>query len=308
MYSDPEIQAAVITTAVGLLMTWIVRRTFFTPPPSGLGGSPVADGPRYPRYPSLAAAACLAFALIPSALTAADPGPIRLPGVPAAKVAPVSPDAVPVLSPDTLYVIDADVPVLVLASPAGLVTLTEEVGPVKVRGKFADGAGVTETRTYKGKQVVFVEAAKAGRVELLIVPQGATKAADVIRRTIDVMAARPPPDDGDKKDDKKDPPPGPKAAKLYLAIVRDPMAVSVDAATLIGDTPFWDGLKRDGHEWDVWSHDSPRAKELNYLKLVEGVALPALLVLDKDTGRKLSAGPLPKDKAAVVELVKGVVK
>ncbi len=114
----------------------------------------------------------------------------------------------------------------------------------------------------------------------------------------------PPPDPP-----KPDPPtPGPKAAKLYLAVIHDPMNVSTDTAILIGDTPFWDGLKKDGHEWDVWPNTSQRAKELNYLKLVEGVALPALLVLDKETGRKLSAVKLPKDKAAVSELLKGVAK
>lgn len=146
----------------------------------------------------------VAFAgILASALAAcaAEP-PIRLPSPPAVPAPMPNPAAAVLLTSDQLYVIDSDVDVIVLASPAGLVSLSSEAGPVKIRGKFVGGTGRTESKTFKGKQVVTVEALKSGTVELLIVPVGAKSADDVIRRTISVDAGegpRPPPE-----------PPGPK--------------------------------------------------------------------------------------------------
>lgn len=168
-------------------------------------------------------ATALALVLVASAgVGAADP--IRIP------VGPVVPQPMPTPTPrpdaavrlagDALYVIDSDTPVIVLASPAGLVSITEEAGPIKVRGRFVDGLGKVETRTFKGKQVVTVEGLVSGRVELLIVPVGATKASDVIRRTIDVdtgTAPIPPPTP--KVDPKVDPKPAPIAADGLRVLV-----------------------------------------------------------------------------------------
>ena len=131
-------------------------------------------------------------------LLAADPppvpSPIRLPAVTVntdPKPMP-GPDAVTRLTTDRLYVLDSDVPVIVLSSPPGLVALTDDVGPIKVRGQFADGTGKYETRTFTGKYVYTVEASKTGRVELIVVPVGAKTAGEVIRRVIDVVAGDSP--------------------------------------------------------------------------------------------------------------------
>jgi hypothetical protein len=103
------------------------------------------------------------------------------------------------LTPDLLYVIDADCDLLILSSPAGVVSVTDEEGPVKVRGRFVDAPGKVETRTFKGKSVHTVEVLKTGRVELLIIPVGAKAPVlpnDIIRRTLDVDAGegpQPPP-------------------------------------------------------------------------------------------------------------------
>jgi hypothetical protein len=100
----------------------------------------------------------------------------------------------------------------VFASPAGLVKVTKEAGPLRVRGKFVDGSGEYETRNYKGKCVVTVEAAKDadGEVELIVVPVGSASEADAIRRTIAVKSGKspiPPPDPVDpvKPDEPVDP-------------------------------------------------------------------------------------------------------
>lgn len=244
---------------------------------------------------------------------AADVPEIRLPKIEQSKPDP-TPKPVTKLGKGHWYVIDSDLPLLVLASPQGLVSTHKDAGPIRLRGLFADGKGEIETREYKGKEVWSIEAEKSGRVELLIVKTGTVDPAEVIRVTLDVDAGegpRPPPDDGKddvKPDPKPEPKPTPKAQSLYLAVIREPMGLSVDHSVLLGDTQFWDGFKQQGHEWDIWTTTSMRARELNYLSQVEGVQLPALLVLDKDTGRKLTAVTLPTDKAGVTKIVQEASK
>ena len=89
-------------------------------------------------------------------------------------------------------------PLIILHSPAGHVSVQPEAGPVKVRGKFVDGTGKTETRTFSSPHLYFINAVKAGKIELLIVPEGVQSEADVIRQTLTVMglAPIPPPDPG----------------------------------------------------------------------------------------------------------------
>lgn len=126
------------------------------------------------------------------------------------------PVAVPKLTAEVWYVIDSDVPILVLASPQGLVSVVKDAGPLRIRGKFIDGAGKTETREYKGKHVYTIEAAGVGAVELLVIPPGITDEKDVIRRAIEVdngAGPRPPPS--------PDPPtPEPSPAPIPLAGLR----------------------------------------------------------------------------------------
>lgn len=236
-------------------------------------------------------------------LPAADPKPYRLP----ARANPPQPmlatDAGYRLTPAVLFVVDAKSPLVIVCSPKHLVTVSHEKGPIKVRGVFVDGTGKPETRTYAGPDVYIIDAAHAGKGEVIVLPVGASEPTDRIPiEVVDGTGPQPPPDP------KPDDPPAPKAKALYLAIIRDPMTVTPEQARLIGDTVFLDSLKRDGHEWDSYTNTSEDARRLNYLTMVEGVTLPALLLLDKDTGRKLRAVPLPKDKAGVTALVKEVTR
>lgn len=245
----------------------------------------------------------LSFLVAAYDLSAADPKPYRLPDRPTVPQPMPAVDAGYRLTPALLFVIDSDTPLVVLCSPANLLTVTRDEGPLKVRGVFVDGKGKPETRQFKGKHVYTLDASQAGKGEVIVLPVGASEPTD--RIPIEVAEGdgpRPPPEP------KPDDPPAPKAKALYLAIIRDPMTVTPEQARLLADTPYWDSLKRDGHEWDSYTNTSPDAARLNYLKMVEGVPLPALLVLDKETGRKLRAVPLPKDKSGLTALVKEVVK
>lgn len=142
--------------------------------------------------------------LISGSLAAADePTPVPEPdtiGVPAIRlplqpqpVGPPAPQPVTVLAEDHWYVIESDVPLIVLASRVGYVSITPDKGPLRVKGKFADGTGKVETRSYTGEYLFLVEAVAKGEVELLVVPVGAQDESVVLRRTLSVMGARPPP-------------------------------------------------------------------------------------------------------------------
>jgi hypothetical protein len=140
---------------------------------------------------------------------------IRLPSGPPPILQPDAPQS---LSPDQLYIIDTDVPVTVLASPLGVVSISADTGPLKIRGKFVDGTGKTETREYKGKFVYSVEILKQGTVELLIVTQD----GKVLRRTLNAPQVTP------------DPPKPPEPAKptSFASKLQSAYKAAPDAASL----------------------------------------------------------------------------
>ena len=113
------------------------------------------------------------------------------------------------LQEDTWYIIESAVPLIVLHSPSGFVECEENRGPrpMAVRGKFADGTGRTETRTFQSEYLYFVNAVKGGQIELMVIPVGVESEVDVIRQTLTVMgtAPQPPP----KPDDPPVPTPNP---------------------------------------------------------------------------------------------------
>jgi hypothetical protein len=124
------------------------------------------------------------------------------------------------LSEDTWYVIESPVPLIVLHSPAGHVGVQPEEGPVKVRGKFADGTGKTETRTFNSKHLYFVNAVKAGQIELLIVPIGVSAEAEVIRQPLAVMGLAPNPPPGPGPGPTPGPTPAPEPAPAPVTSCR----------------------------------------------------------------------------------------
>lgn len=171
----------------------------------------------------LSHASALLLALVASAVGAAPPGEsIRVPSgpvVPTPMPTPADPEKVIRLTADHLFVIDADGPCLVLSSPRGVVSVTEETGPVRIRGRFVDEPGKVQTRNYKGKAIFTVEGLVTGRCEILVVPAGA-KADQVIRRTLQVEAGEGPIPPPKPPEPKPVDPPAPKpAASLRVFLV-----------------------------------------------------------------------------------------
>jgi len=115
-----------------------------------------------------------------------------------------TPKFVSELSEETWLVIESPEKIVVTSSPLGHVGIQPEEGPVKVRGKFADGTGGIETRTFSSKYLYFINAVKKGKIEILVFQPGVhVEEKDIPRYTIDVMGVDPiPPPDPD--------PPGPK--------------------------------------------------------------------------------------------------
>lgn len=186
-------------------------------------------------------------------------------------IAPI-PGTVSKLYAEQLYVIDADIPVLVLASPKGIVTITEEVGHLRIRGRFADGTDY-ETRTFKGKQIFIVEAIGTGTVDLVVVPLGEkTKESDVLRKTIDVAAGvgpRPPPVPPDQPTP-PDPPPSPSPIPLVglrvIFVIEETIPLqSADQRAILYGKPMRDwldqkcvvGTNGKNREWRIWDKDVP---------------------------------------------------
>lgn len=254
----------------------------------------------------------IAFAsvLLSSIVSAADPvAPIRLP----ISAVPVVPSAVTELAADAIFVIEADEPCLVLASRVGFVSVTKEEGPLRIRGRFADGARI-ETRTYKAEYLWIVEAVAPGEVELLVVPSGAKDASAVLRRTLVVGGVGPrPPPKPDPKPDPVDPPeppivdppivdPAPVTSKVMtVVIVEKAIERTAQSAALIADLGYWNSLEPIVRT----THIVPAAAELakQYKKQTDEFGFPCVILLAHPSNKLMYAGKLPIDKVAMSALI-----
>ena len=140
----------------------------------------------------------LVAALLMIGAVDADKPDIQFPPEPEVKVKPVPPvtDGLIRLKAEEDYVFDSNTPVLVVASPEGVLTVVEELGPIRIRGRFYGGNGVPESRLFQRKQVFIISGradSEGKSAELLIFPEGAKKKDQIIRRTFVVG--------GDKKVD-----------------------------------------------------------------------------------------------------------
>jgi hypothetical protein len=205
------------------------------------------------------------------------------------------------LAADQLYVIDADIACLILTSPAGLVSVTEDHGPVKIRGKFVDGMGKTECRSFQGKAVYTLEPLASGRVELFVVPTGGA-AKDVIRRTLEVTVE-------DKPQPKPTPDPAPSPVNLWGFVIVEATAEAVAArGALLGDGALAAFMKSKSLHWRIVDKDvmgadgKPPADVLHCLNAARGKPLPQVLLIDTQ-GNIVTQTTLP-NAGGLVDLLK----
>lgn len=230
--------------------------------------------------------------------------PIRLPHVPVivepddAPPTPPAPSGGPspvsTITPDVWYVIESDVPLICLHSPVGHIEIQEDEGPVRVRGRFADGNGKpNEVRTFSAKHLYFVAAVTPGKVELLLVPKGLSSETDVVRQTLTVMGLGPQPPPGPEP--QPDPEPQPTADNLQIEVVEDVLNRTVDTAIVLNFLATWNELKDAGHDWRVYDKTTGEGRGKEAVTAAGTTELPALIVRDKESRKVIRVMPLPKD-------------
>ena len=229
----------------------------------------------------------------------------------------VGPVPVTKLSDDTWYVIESPVKLIVLHSPSGHVQIDPDEGPVKIRGKFADGTGKNEVRTYSSKYVYSVSALKAGQIELLIFPVGVQQESEVVRQSLTIMGIGPnPPPDPPKPDPGPKPEPGPMpdpvSESIIIEVLEDPMNRNIDTSMVLEGLAGWNALQEAGHSYRLYSIRSPEPLALEAIALAkeQNVPPPALIVRDKTTRKPIRTLNLPKTfadfKRVLSELTGGI--
>lgn len=219
--------------------------------------------------------------------------PFRLPVIDATPPAPqpVEPKPVTVLPEDCFFVIESDVQAIVLHSPDGLLNVTEDQGPIKLRGKFAGGTGRVETKTFSGKYVYTIEGVKAGKAELILIPSGVVSSEQIVRLMLSVNGAQPPPDD-DKP--KPGPTPTPTIEAVHLDIVEDSLNRTVPTATTLNALLAWSAFLDGGNSFRIWDKANASEKAVEAKKDLGDTKLPAMVVRDKATRKVIRVLELPE--------------
>ena len=96
---------------------------------------------------------------------------------------------------DQLYLIQSDLSLVILASPAGVLQVTPAKQGSVIFSRFAGGKGLEE-RTVSRANGYVVRGLAAGTAELLILPAGSADVTDLRRRILNVTAAQTTPPDG----------------------------------------------------------------------------------------------------------------
>ena len=237
--------------------------------------------------------------LLSSVVFADEPQPkIRLP----ISTVTVLPTSVTELKEDYWFVIEADISCLVLASRDGIVSVTAEKSPIRLRGKFADGTGKVETRSYTAKNIWIIEAVTKGEVELLIIPDGAKDASAVLRRTLAVggLGPIPPPKPSPEPPVPVPPKPTPDpttltAKVLTVIIVEKAIERTPASAAVIANLGYWNSLEPIVETVHIVPAGTTLADQYKKQVASAGGKLPVVILMDHETKRVLTSEALPKD-------------
>lgn len=202
------------------------------------------------------------------------------------------PEFVSKLSEETWLVVESPGPLMIFDFPEGLVEIDSDDGarPMKVKGKFADGTGKVETRTFTSKHLYFVNAVKSGEMEMLIIPEGAINKKQSQRHKIVVMGEGPKP----PPEPEPEPMPVP-TGNVVIAIVEDAQNRKPDTAILLNAMASWNSLKDAGNDWRLYDVATSEPKGKQAIEDAKSSELPAMIIRDKETDKILRVIPLPKD-------------
>lgn len=228
---------------------------------------------------------------------------------------PRTPKFVSELAEDVWLVIESPDPLVITSSPLGHVTIQPEEGPLKMRGKFADGTGGVETRTYVSKYLYSVNAVKPGTIEIIVFnPNGVTEEKDILRYTLHVMGVTPipppEPEPGPKPEPDPGPMPAPTADNVLIEVVEDTLNRTPDTAIVLNALAGWNELKDKGHDWRIYDKKTAETKGRQAVLDAGQTPLPAMIVRDLKTGKILRVLTLPVTidsvKRVISELTGGV--
>lgn len=258
-------------------------------------------------------ACVLAFSSLGLAQTPA-PVPPKLPDVhfpnpPAPKPVPVpvGPGSAFQLKQGVQYVITSSAQIQVIASPAGVLTVSPDVGPLRISGVFSDGTGSRETRTYKQPFLYIVEATATGGTCELIAVSSLTDPAGVTRQAVTTDTPAPVPGPGPGPTPGPTPPPAGSGA--WAVVVFDQKAPTIAQGQVI-DGPTLTALRAAGKSQSMGNVDDAAAITSHKYDVVmqrANVQAPAVLVLDKD-GKPVSTVKLPATDAELATFLKGMMQ
>jgi hypothetical protein len=238
----------------------------------------------------------LAILLLFSTAIADEPTkPIRLPVIDSqvepVPVVPPSPKPVTVLPDDHFFVVESDVQLIVVHSPDGLLSVAEDQGPIRLRGKFAGGSGKVESKTFSGKFVYTIEGERTGQSELILVPVGVTSSEQILRAVLSVNGAQPPPK---PKPDPQPKPPAPTVDAVHLDIIEDSLNRTVQTATTLNALLAWAAFLDGGNIFRIWDQNNGSDKAVEAKRDLGTTKLPAIIVRDRATRKVIRVMELPE--------------
>jgi hypothetical protein len=229
---------------------------------------------------------------------------------------PVADDPHPIgtVQREEFYILQSEAPLLVVASPPGLVEITHEQGPLMARGRFAGGDGKTETRMLLGNHLYFIDALKSGTVELIVIPVGATEAEQIQRQLVEVQAGpRPPP----QPDTDTDPEPEPDGIPVddtggFRVLLLLDESADPDTLTAVDSLQTVKWLDANTDDWRRWDRstaetDGELDKEEPVWRRIWQAARPALpegpqlLIIQ---GKTITVRPLTSQVVQELEVAK----
>ena len=232
--------------------------------------------------------------------------PIRLPVITddvQPSPVPPSPKPVTVLPEDHFFVVESDVQLLVLHSPDGLLDVTEDSGPIRLRGRFAGGTGKVESKTFTGKWIYTIEGRQSGQAELILVPVGVTSSDQIVRAVLSVNGVKPPPTPpDDDKDETKPKPPQPTSG-VTLDIVEDAENRTAETAMVLNALVTWSSFLEAGNTFRIYDDSTSEDNGKRAVQDAGDTQLPVMIIRDKSTAKPLRVLPLPKDFETFKRLV-----
>lgn len=211
------------------------------------------------------------------------------------------------LSPGELYVIRSDVKCTVVASPEGVVAISQESGPLRIRAVFTDTGSKFVTRTFTEKNLWLLEAQSKGTTEIIVVVDGS---GQVIRKKLIVTGGPLPPIPPDPDPIPPDPKPKPpipgEGLKVLLTYESGDLSkMTLAQLTALNSANWRMYVKGKGGEWRAYDKDlGDASKDAQWVQDAlkrPRTGTPWIVISNGQTGYE---GPVPANLDDLMALLK----